>query len=472
MRIEKDTIGRVEIPVDACFGIHSYRSMNNFPSSGEKVNINLVRAYLQVKLAATETNRITELLDLFKYEYIISAIDNLLSECDSFINDGAETIYSKIVVDPYQGGAGTSLNMNVNEVIANTALKLAGKNFGDYDFIHPVDDVNLSQSTNDTFITALKIASLNQIKGLEEAFASLQRTLQDKEKEFSNIIKLGRTQLQDAVPISLGQEFGAWAQAIARDRWRLYNIQERLRSVNLGGTAIGNSINAEKKYVLQVVNELKKVTSLPIAKAEDLIDATQNLDVFVEVHGIIKAGATSLIKIANDIRFLSSGPDGGIGEIKLPKLQAGSSIMPGKVNPVIPEYVIQVGELVKGNDVIISNLISAGNLELNSFSPMIAHLFLKSIEMLKKAVITFSENCINGIISNKEKCNSNLINSSAVAAFLIHEYGYEKISDLVTEAGENKISFVELLKQKNILTEDQLFDLLSDRMGIQVEQHV
>ena len=472
MRIEKDSIGKAELPEDVCFGIHTYRSMNNFPSSGEKVNINLIRAYLQVKLAAAETNFKTELLDQFKYEKIVSAIKDLISECDSFINNSDETIYQKVAVDPYQGGAGTSLNMNVNEVIANTALMIAGKNFGEYDFIHPLDDVNLSQSTNDTFITALKIALHNQIKELEECFAGLQKSLQEKEKEFSNVVKLGRTQLQDAVPITLGQEFGAWAQAIARDRWRLYNTRERLRSVNLGGTAVGNSVSAEKKYVLQVVNELKKITGLPIAKAEDLIDATQNLDMLVEVHGIIKAGATSLIKIANDIRLLSSGPDGGLGEIILPKLQAGSSIMPGKINPVIPEYVIQVGELVKGNDVIISNLVSAGNLELNAFSPMIAHLFLKSIEMLKNALTAFSEKCINGIAANTEKCKSNLINSSAMAAFLINEFGYEKVSDLVVEALENKIPFVELLKQKNILTEDQLLDLLSERMGITVEQHV
>ena len=472
MRIEKDSIGKIELPDEVYFGIHTYRSMNNFPSSGEKVDIYLVKAYLQVKLAAAETNYKTGSLDQSKYEFIISAIENLINECDNFIGGGDKSIYQKLVVDPYQGGAGTSLNMNVNEIIANTALKLAGKKFGSYDFIHPVDDINLSQSTNDTFITALKIALLNQVKELEDHFASLQKSLQEKEKEFSNIVKLGRTQLQDAVPVTLGQEFGAWAQAIARDRWRLYNIKERLRSVNLGGTAVGNSVSADKKYVLRVVNELKKITGLPIAKAEDLIDSTQNLDVFVEVHGIIKAGATSLIKIANDIRLLSSGPDGGIGEITLPKLQAGSSIMPGKINPVIPEYVIQVGELVKGNDVIISNLVSAGNLELNAFTPMIAHLFLKSIEMLKNALTVFSEKCINGITANSERCRTNLLNSSAIAAFLIKEFGYEKISDLVVESGENKISFVELLKQKNILTEDQLFDLLSERMGIPVEQHV
>jgi aspartate ammonia-lyase len=472
MRIEKDSIGIVELPADASYGIHSYRSMNNFPSSGEKININLVRAYLLVKLAAAETNYKTGLLDPFKYEHIISAIDKLINECDNFIQNNDETIYKKIIVDPYQGGAGTSLNMNVNEVIANTALLIAGKDLGEYDCIHPLDDVNLSQSTNDTFVTALKIAALYQLKDLEESFATLQRVLQEKEKEFNSVIKLGRTQFQDAVPVTLGQEFGAWAQTIARDRWRLYNVQERLRTVNLGGTAVGNSVGTEKKYVLLVVNELKKITGLPIAKAEDLFDATQNLDVFVEAHGIIKAGACSLIKIANDIRFLSSGPDGGIGEMTLPKLQAGSSIMPGKVNPVIPEYVIQISEMIKGNDVIISNLVSAGNLELNAFAPMIAHLFLKSVKMLEKALLAFSEKCINGINANKEKCKENLLGSSAVAAFLINEFGYEKISDLVVEAGKNKVSFIELLKQKNILTEEQLSDLISERMGIQIEQHV
>lgn len=466
MRIETDTRGNVTIQDKTLYGINTVRALDNFPSSLEDVNPCLIKAYLQVKLAAANTNYKTGILPKEKHEPLTAAIKSLLNECDECIETGSKTIYSNIVVDPFQGGAGTSLNMNINEVIANKALLLIGKEPGQYNFIHPIDDVNLSQSTNDTYVTALKIASIILLRRLTEAFALLQRKLQEKEKEFSNIIKLGRTQLQDAVPITLGQEFGAWAQAIARDRWRLYNCEERLRSVNLGGTAVGNSVNAGKKYVLSVVSELKSITGLPIAKAVDMIDATQNLDMFVEVHGIVKAGACSLIKIANDIRFLSSGPDGGIGEIEIPKLQAGSSIMPGKANPVIPEYVIQISELVKGHDVIISNLVSSGNLELNSFSPMIAHLFLKTLSLLHNTLTAFSEKCIDAIKANKERCRGNLINSSAIAAFLINDFGYEKISSFVNESYETKIPFYKLIRDKKLVTEEKLIELINNQLGI------
>ncbi|MEW6654059.1 MAG: lyase family protein, partial [Bacteroidota bacterium] len=378
-------------------------------------------------------------------------------------------LYSKIIVDPYQGGAGTSLNMNINEVIANVSLKKLGKNFGEYSFIHPLDDVNLSQSTNDTFPTALRIAALTLLKELQDSFAVLQNALQQKETEFKNVIKIGRTQLQDAVPVTLGQEFGAYAQAFARDRWRLYNSEERLRSVNLGGTAIGNSIAAQRDYVLNVNSILKKITKLPIAKAEDLIDATQNLDVFVEVHGIVKAGATTVLKMCNDLRFMASGPNGGIGEINLPQMQAGSSIMPGKVNPVILENAIQIAELVKGNDVIISNLVSAGNLELNAFMPMIAHVFLKSLSMLKDSNINLAEKCIAGITANKDHCKKTLINSTAIAASLITKFGYEKIESIVKSAEVTKNTFlVELLNSK-LVDETELVNIISQDLGIRIE---
>ena len=308
MRAEQDSMGREFIPDDAVYGIHTFRSFNNFPSSGEQINPEFLKSYLLVKKAAAITNYNCGLLNQLKYSFIIDVIDSLIEEADSALSGTSFIIYNKIIVDPYQGGAGTSLNMNINEVIANTALHLMGRSFGEYDIIHPIDDVNLSQSTNDTYITALKITAIKLIRQLSSAFAKLQDALQRKETEFNNVIKLGRTQLQDAVPVTLGQEFGAFAQAVSRDRWRLYNGEERLRSVNLGGTAVGNSIAATKEYVLAVNTELKRLTGLPLAKAEDLIDSTQNLDVFVEVHGLIKSGAVSLIKICNDLRFLSSGP--------------------------------------------------------------------------------------------------------------------------------------------------------------------
>ncbi len=469
MRIEKDSIGQMEIDDDAMYGIHSLRSLENFPVSGERIHPCLIKGFLQVKLAAAEANFKCGILPKEKHSVIIEAIDELRTEADSCINENQNDLYSKIIVDPYQGGAGTSLNMNINEVIANVSLKKLGKNFGEYSFIHPLDDVNLSQSTNDTFPTALRIAALTLLKELQDSFAVLQNALQQKETEFKNVIKIGRTQLQDAVPVTLGQEFGAYAQAFARDRWRLYNSEERLRSVNLGGTAIGNSIAAQRDYVLNVNSILKKITKLPIAKAEDLIDATQNLDVFVEVHGIVKAGATTVLKMCNDLRFMASGPNGGIGEINLPQMQAGSSIMPGKVNPVILENAIQIAELVKGNDVIISNLVSAGNLELNAFMPMIAHVFLKSLSMLKDSNINLAEKCIAGITANKDHCKKTLINSTAIAASLITKFGYEKIESIVKSAEVTKNTFlVELLNSK-LVDETELVNIISQDLGIRIE---
>ena len=464
-RIEKDSLGKLEISAKAYYGIHSLRSLNNFPLSDEKIDPQFIKAYLQVKLAALVTNANLELISDEKSKLIANSIEDLLEETEAAIEGNSYSIYEKVIVDPYQGGAGTSLNLNINEVIANKALELAGRKFGDYDFIHPIDDVNLSQSTNDTYITALKIASINLLRKLTESFALLQGKLQEKEKEFGGIIKLGRTQLQDAVPVLLGQEFGAYAQAVARDRWRLYNAEERLRSVNLGGTAIGNSISADRKYVLNVNNELKKITGLPIAKAEDLIDTTQNLDVFVEVHGLVKVGACSVIKICNDLRLLSSGPQGGIGEITLPPMQAGSSIMPGKVNPVIPESVIQICELIKGHDVVVSNIASAGNLELNAFSPLLAYLFLKSMKMLNDSLNVLAEKCISGIEANEKRCRENLVRSSAIAALLINEFGYDKIAELVKEATGKNEPFVEVIKRNNLLSQQEINELILNSMG-------
>jgi len=469
MRTETDNIGSMQLSDDAVYGIHTLRALNNFPSSGEKINPFFIKAYLQVKRAAIETNYKVGLIEQQKYELIVKAIESLITETDKAIEENDQSIFNKIIVDPYQGGAGTSLNMNINEVIANTALKISGRNFGDYEFIHPIDDVNLSQSTNDTYVTALKVASIVLLRELTLAVSELQRELQKKENEFSGVIKLARTQMQDAVPITLGQEFGAYAQAVARDRWRLYNGEERLRSVNLGGTAVGNSINANRDFVLNVNNELKRITSLPIAKAEDFIDATQNLDVFVEVHGLVKAGAVSIIKICNDLRFLSSGPQGGIGEITLPEMQAGSSIMPGKVNPVILENAIQVAELVKGHDVVISNAAASGNLELNAFTPLFAHLFLKSLIMMRDMIRNLSQKCIAGIKANKDRCKENLLRSSAIAATLINQFGYEKISEIVKESHQQNKSFSQLLKEKNIIQEKDLLELLQREIGIKIE---
>lgn len=461
MRTEKDNIGELILADDPVYGLQTYRALQNFPQSGEKVNIELINAFLLVKKAAAITNAKLGKLPKEKAEFILQAIEELISE-------SPVEIFEKIVVDPYQGGAGTSLNMNINEVIANIALLLSGRNYGDYEFIHPLDDVNMNQSTNDTYPTAFKVAAIRYLRELQEVFSELQKVLQEKEKEFSGIIKLGRTQLQDAVPITLGQEFSAYSQAISRNRWRFYNGEERLRSVNFGGTAVGNSVAGDVKFSLEAVNELRKLCGLPIAKAEDLMDATQNLDSVVEVHGIIKSAAVSLIKICNDLRIMSSGPGGGIGEIRLPAVQSGSTIMPGKVNPVILEHTIQVCEIVKGNDVVISNLISAGNLELHQFMPVIAHLFLKTQTMLISGVKNLTKNCIAGIKANEIRCRENLLNSTAIAASLIPRFGYDKVAAAVKKAGGSGKNLIPSLCAELGTTKEEIYIIIKNELGLDI----
>ncbi len=469
MRTEQDSLGKLDVPKDAVYGIHTLRSEINFPTSGEKINPYLIKAFLQVKMAAAETNYKCGLLLKEKYDAITEAIIELLAETESSMKGDFVGIYEKVTVDPYQGGAGTSLNMNINEIIANTALKIMNKEYGDYDSIHPLDDVNMSQSTNDTFPTALKIASIYLLRELVDSLDKLQIALEKKEVEFRGILKLARTQYQDAVPITLGQEFGAYAQAIARDRKRIADAEESMRVVNLGGTAVGNSVSAIKDYVLNVNTILKKTTKLPIVKSQDLIDATQNLDVFVEVHGLVKTSAVSIIKMCNDLRFLSSGPHGGIGEINLPPKQAGSSIMPGKVNPVILENAIQICELVKGYDVVISNICGNGNLELNPFGPLLAHIFLKSLVMMRDSNLNLINNCIDGITANEERCKLHLINSSAIAASLITTFGYDTVQDLVKYAHKHKVPFVKALMKSKLLDEKELYNIISKDLGVDLD---
>ncbi|MDP3050555.1 MAG: aspartate ammonia-lyase, partial [Eubacteriales bacterium] len=303
----------------------------------------------------------------------------------------------QIIVDALQGGAGTSTNMNVNEVLANRAIELLGGEKGDYRVIHPLDHVNLGQSTNDVYPTALRVAAIQQGRGLAQAMAELQGALQAKEKEFAAILKIGRTELQEAVPVTLGQEFGAWAEAIARDWWRLYKAEERLRQVNLGGTAVGTGLNASRRYTYRVIEILRELTGFGLARAENTFEATQNADVFVEVSGFLKAASVNLAKIAGDLRLLASGPRAGLGEIKLPPVQAGSSIMPGKFNPVIPEMVTQAAYQTMANDLAVSLAAASGQLELNAFLPLIAHNLLQSFTILTGATGILTVKCIRGV---------------------------------------------------------------------------
>jgi len=361
-----------------------------------------------------------------------------------------------IVVDALQGGSGTSLNMNVNEVIANRALEILGKNKGDYNTISPLEDINKYQSTNDTFPTAIKIAAINKFRELEKSVIELQEALQRKEQEFSDLVKIGRTELVDAVLTTLGKEFSAYAEAVSRDRWRIYKCEERLRVVNIGGTAIGTGLGAPKKYIFKVIEELRDLTNIGLARAENLVENTQNADVFSEVSGILKAHATNLIKIANDLRLLSA-----FGEINLPAVQAGSTIMPGKVNPVIAEMVAQIGLKVLGNDSIISHATALGQLELNQNMPLIAFSLLESLNLLINTNRIFAKKCIDGIKANKEKLKEDLESSTATLTALLPKIGYEKLSEISEKIIGSKISVKEYVLTNNLLTEEEFEELTS-----------
>ena len=439
-RTETDFLGSKEIPSDALYGIHTVRALENFRLSGRPVNRELVKAYGWVKLACFRTNRE---LGYFPDKTKADALEQACQEmAEGLLSDA-------VLVDAFQGGAGTSTNMNVNEVVANRALRLTGRQPGDYDYISPLDDVNLHQSTNDTYPTALKLASIILLRKLEQAVLRLQEAFQQKEKEFTGIVKIGRTQLQDAVLTTLGREMGAYAEAFNRDRWRIYKCEERLRVINLGGTAIGSGLGAPRQFIFQVTDRLRELTGTGLARAENLLENTQNADVFAEVSGMLKACATNLIKVSNDLRLLSSGPDAGLGEINLPSMQAGSSIMPAKVNPVIPEAVIQAAIHVIGNDSIITQAVISGNLELNPFLPLIANALLESLQLLEKAVFALQQKCVNGITANSEKCHQYLLNSTAVITALVPALGYEKSLKVVLRAKtENKTIRDVILEQK------------------------
>lgn len=442
-RTESDQLGTKQIPLDKLWGIHTARAIENFPISKQLVHPELIKAYGEVKLACAQVNtKLGYCEDVEK----ASAIEQACSEMAQGL------LLEHVVVDALQGGAGTSTNMNINEVIANRALQLLGKNAGEYSLVSPLDDINLHQSTNDTYPTALKLAAIRLLRELEQNILALQEAFQQKEKEFAHIVKIGRTQLQDAVLTTLGREMSAYAEAFNRDRWRIYKCEERLRVVNLGGTAIGTGIGAPKKYIFRVVDQLRDNTNIGLARSENLIDTTQNVDVFIEVSGILKACAGNLLKISNDLRLMASGPDAGIGEISLPELQAGSSIMPGKINPVIPEAVAQAAMKVMGNDQIIAQACSSGNLELNQFMPLIAHTLLESISLLANASRIFSEKCVIGIRANEEECKRHIENSTATVTALIPKIGYSKASEITALAKEKKISIREAILSLQVLT--------------------
>jgi aspartate ammonia-lyase len=452
-RVENDLLGDTPVPAGALHGIHTERALDNFALSGRPPHPALTHAFGMVKLACARTNR-----GLGAWSDDQAKADAIERACREMA-DGL--LDEHVVVDLLQGGAGTSTNMNVNEVLANRALEILGEPRGAYARVSPADDLNLHQSTNDTYPTALRLAAIVLLHDLEERVVALQEAFQVKEQELAHVVKVARTQMQDAVLTTLGREMGAYAEALNRDRWRIYKCEERLRVVNLGGTAIGTGFAAPRQYVFRVVDALRELTSIGFARAENLTEATQNADVFVEVSGILKAHAATLLKIAGDLRLMSSGPEAGLGEIRLPRRQAGSSIMPGKVNPVIPEAVTQVALLVMGYDQTIAFAAGLGSLDLNPFLPLVAACLLDSLTLLARADETLRRNCVEGIEADEARCRAHVDASSAVATALVPEIGYDGATAAVAESQRSGRTIREVVLADGLLTGDRFDELLS-----------
>lgn len=434
-RTEKDIIGERQVPEDAYWGIHTLRASENFPLSGYRVNPALIKAIVFVKKAAVLANKELGYLDAPKADAIICSCDR--------ISEGIEkrSFLPEFPVDALQGGAGTSTNMNVNEVIANCALEITGKAKGDYASIDPIEDVNKHQSTNDVYPTALKIACIYGLRRLSAAIEKTQGAFQAKEKEFAGIVKMGRTELQDAVPITLGAEFSAFAEAFGRDRWRTFKCEERLRVVNIGGTAVGTGLTAPRDYIFLAIEKLRETTGLGLSRSENLMDATANQDPFVEVSGMLKAHASNLVKISGDLRLM-----GLLGEVILPRIQAGSSVMPGKVNPVILEAAAQAGMKVIANDLVVTQCAMKGSLQIDEFMPLLAHSILESIDIMA-GINTVLCTHIGGIGADPAKCREYLDNSPAVITAFLPVLGYKKAEELAkgysTGRGKSIIRYLE-----------------------------
>ena len=423
-RVEKDSIGTKDVPENVYYGVQSLRAAENFHITGLNMHPEIINSLAYIKKAAAITNCEAGLLDKRRTQAIVQACDEILE--GKFRED--------FIVDPIQGGAGTSLNMNANEVIANRAIEILGGKKGDYSVVNPNDHVNCGQSTNDVIPTAGKMTSLRLLKKLKKQLLRLHSALEQKADEFDSVIKMGRTQLQDAVPIRLGQEFKAYSVAILRDLNRMDKAMDEMRTLNMGGTAVGTGLNADESYLRRIVPNLSEISGMDLVQAYDLIDATQNLDSFVAVSGAVKACAVTLSKIANDLRLMSSGPRAGFGEINLPAKQNGSSIMPGKVNPVIPEVVNQVAFNAIGNDMTITMAAEAGQLELNAFEPIIFYCLFQSIDTIAYAVNTFVDNCVIGITANETRCRYFVENSVGIITAICPYVGYQKAAEIAKEA--------------------------------------
>ena len=451
-RTEHDLLGDREVPADAYYGVHTLRAVENFPITGTSISHypDLVRALAEIKMAAARANHELGLLTAERADTIAAACREIR----------AGKLHDQFVVDVIQGGAGTSTNMNANEVIANRALEILGHGRGDYAHLHPNEHVNMSQSTNDVYPTALKLATYTGIFRLVEAMGYLRAAFQRKADEFRDILKMGRTQLQDAVPMTLGQEFSTYAVMLAEDEERLKEAALLIREINLGATAIGTGINAHPQYAALVCRRLAEISGVPVLTAPNLIEATQDCGSFVQLSGVLKRVAVKLSKTCNDLRLLSSGPRAGFGEINLPARQAGSSIMPGKVNPVIPEVVNQIAFEVIGNDMTVTFAAEAGQLQLNAFEPIIAHSLFKSITHLRQGCLVLADRCIDGITANRDHLEASVRNSIGIVTALNPYIGYANATEVAAEAHRTGKGVAELVEARGLMTAAALAEVL------------
>jgi len=458
MRIEHDLIGELEVPDSVLWGIHTARAIANFPISGVSIGHyrNLIRALGLVKLAAVRVNAEIGGLEKEKAHFIELACQEVISG----------RLDNEFVVDAIQGGAGTSTNMNANEVIANRAIQFLGGQPGDYHLIHPLNDVNRSQSTNDVYPTALRLALIFELELLAESLTKLRDSYFKKGEEFSEVIKMARTQLQDAVPITLGQEFHAFAVSTSNDIARLRELVPLLSEVNLGGTAVGTELNTPKGYTKRVVEELSKLTKLNLISPDDLVEATQSAGVLISFSSTLKRIAVRQSKIANDLRLLSSGPRAGFNEIKLPERQAGSSIMPGKVNPVIPEVINEIAFTVIGNDLTVTLAAEGGQLQLNAFEPIIARSILMSVTYLRNGFATFTSNCVDGIVANTEFLRSEVENSIGLVTALSPQLGYENATAVARHAQIENCTVRQAVIDLGLMTAQEFDSALGDLVSL------
>ncbi len=452
-RVEHDFLGELEIPAHTYYGVQTFRALENFKISHSKISDSpeLIRALAYVKKAAAIANAEIGVLPQPLCKAICTACDEIISG----------KLHDQFPIDSIQGGAGTSTNMNANEVIANRALELMGHNKGEYEHCHPNNHVNCSQSTNDVYPTAFRLALYSKLDNLIDALSYLQAGFAEKAAEFSDVVKMGRTQLQDAVPMTLGMEFGAYATTIGEDISRVSEARSLLLEINMGATAIGTGINSPVGYAQKVTQALRTVTDIPVVLSNNLIEATWDTGAYVQISGVLKRNATKVSKICNDLRLLSSGPRAGINEINLPRLQPGSSIMPGKVNPVMPEVVNQVCFDIIGKDVTITMASEAGQLELNVMEPIIAHSLFEGIDRLCNALRALQDRCVKGITANKEHCRKQVENSIGIVTALNPYIGYEASASIAKEALQTGASVVELVLERKLLSKDKLDEILS-----------